>query len=97
MPGKGSELGGAYRFERQIDKCELAPGLGNTSNAVLAWSRTKGTSYPSQVRCMRSQRYRIGDTRNRDRWRSANCRDLHSQTSGGDVFRDGREGLDLGR
>jgi len=49
MPGKGSELGGAYRFERQIDKCELAPGLGNTSNAVLAWSRTKGTSYPSAV------------------------------------------------
>ena len=30
MTGQGSEFGGAHRFERPIDACELAQGLENT-------------------------------------------------------------------
>ncbi|MGB6368934.1 MAG: right-handed parallel beta-helix repeat-containing protein [Thermoanaerobaculia bacterium] len=30
VPGQSSEFGGAYRFERPIDACELAPGRENT-------------------------------------------------------------------
>jgi hypothetical protein len=30
VPGQSSEFSGAYRFERPIDACELAPGLENT-------------------------------------------------------------------
>ncbi len=30
MAGKGSEFGGAHRFDRPIDACELAQGLENT-------------------------------------------------------------------
>jgi len=30
VAGQGSEFGGAHRFERPIDACELAPGLENT-------------------------------------------------------------------
>jgi hypothetical protein len=30
VTGQGSEFGGAHRFEKPIDACELAPGLENT-------------------------------------------------------------------
>jgi hypothetical protein len=30
LPGQSSEFSGAYRFERPIDWCKLAPGLENT-------------------------------------------------------------------
>jgi hypothetical protein len=30
VPGQSSEFGGAHRFERPIEACELAPGLENT-------------------------------------------------------------------
>jgi hypothetical protein len=30
VPGQSPEFSGAYRFERPIDACELAPGLENT-------------------------------------------------------------------
>ena len=41
MTGQGSEFGGAHRFERPIDACELAPGLENTPQRRVSLESNK--------------------------------------------------------
>ena len=41
VPGQNSELGGASRFERPIDACELAPGLENTPQRRVSLESNK--------------------------------------------------------
>ena len=41
MTGQGSEFGGAHRFERPIDACELAPGLENTPQRLVSLESNK--------------------------------------------------------
>jgi hypothetical protein len=46
VPGQGLPADGSRRFRGPLEAGELALGAEKAPNTVLAWSRTKGTSYP---------------------------------------------------